>query len=112
MDTPDNYSGNCNCNGVELPSFSMPYLQFQCPINPNTVNPFAPNSAAGDNELLLKDPASRQRAMQNTLDCALFESNTKREVPKGPDYGRASGAYYLKIFGPLGPGDVERRYCR
>ena len=113
MDSPSKYTGNdCNCNGAELPSFSYPFLQYQCPINPGSVDPFSPNAVAGDNELLLKDPVSRQRAMQNTLDCALYESYIKREVSKGGDYGRASGAYYRAIQEALGKGDVYRQYCR
>jgi len=112
MDSSNKYSSNnCNCNGAELPSFSAPYLQYQCPINPGSVDPFSPSANSGDNELLLKDPVSRLRAMQNTLDCALHESNIKREVSKGPVYGRASGAYYLTVQKTLGEGDVRRQYC-
>ena len=114
MDTHHNFKCDCkcNCNTSELPSFSSPFLDYGCPINPGTVNPFAPGSKPGDNELLLKDPVMRKRAFQNILDCGLYESQAGREVSKGPDYERASGSYYRAIHLSPEVGDVNETYCR
>ena len=112
MDTPQDVAYNFRCNSdKEIPSFSSPFLQFQCPMDPNAANPFAPDvhPEQQGNELLLKDPVLRRLAMVNQLDCNIQEAHTRRENVKGPNYGRASGAYYRARHQGS---DSQSVYCR
>lgn len=112
MDSPNNQSYNCSC-GKELQSFSAPFLEYSCPAALDKANPFVPGGGSNqDNELLLKDPVMRKRAMVNTLDCAAYESHTMREMAKGSNYGRVSGSYYRAVHLPARMGDVRDTYCR
>lgn len=101
MDSQDMFHKGCSCHPNERPSFSAPFLQYSCPANFNE-----------DNELLLKDPQLRKRAMVNTIDCGLHDALNGQESPRGPDYGRSSGKTFRAVQAPLGYGDVEARYCR
>ena len=101
MDSTNMFYAGCDCSPKDRPAFSAPFLQFSCPVN-----------FSGDNDLILKDPQLRKRAMVNTLDCALYDALNGQESNKGPDYGRSSGQYFLNTQGPLGPGDVQARFCR
>ena len=101
MDSANMFYNGCECNPKERPSFSAPFLEFGYPAD-----------FSGDNELLLKDPHLRRRAMVNTLDCGLYDSLNGQESNKGSNYGRSSGQYFRAVHAPLGEGDVQRRYCR
>ena len=95
----------CRVNGVnkELPLFSSPFLNYSCP-----------NNFTSDNELLLKDNDLRRRAMMNTLDCDLYESQVLREIPKGGPYDRVtgSGVYYRNTMDAQDNNIVSKTYCR
>jgi hypothetical protein len=100
MDTPNNFNA-CTCSPQQRPAFSAPFLNYDCP------SAFSP-----DNELILKDPDMRRRAMVNTIDCGLYESMNKTEINKAPVYGRASGHNFRTTQIPLGKGDETVQYCR
>lgn len=95
----------CRVNGAnkELPLFSSPFLTYDCP-----------NNFSADNELILKDADLRRRAMINTLDCTLYESQMMQETTKGPTYDRVSGAgvYYRNTLNAQDNNVVQQMYCR
>jgi len=95
----------CRVNGTpkELPLFSKPFLNYTCP-----------NNYTSDNELILRDNDLRRRAMINTLDCGLYESQTMHETNKGPRYDRVtgSGAYYRNTLDAQDNNIVQEIQCR
>jgi hypothetical protein len=93
----------CRVNGAnkELPLFSSPFLTYSCP-----------NNFTADNELILKDADLRRRAMINTLDCTLYESQTMQETSKGSAYDRVSGVYYRNTLDAQDNSVVQKTYCR